>query len=524
MDHNFRGQDDFEGEFPKEASELSIDDLLADAKAHLEADGAIEQEPSHYEPELPYAPDYGYEEAAEPQVYDQPYPQENLGFEQEAYAQAPYGYEQEPYAQAPYGYEQESYGEVPYRYQEEAYREAAYGDEEDQWEEEDEDVFDPGPMPKKPKSKRKKRIVPLFVKILLYVVLVGVASVGLGYGIWECARDVLAFGRSDDALSVVVKEGDTVEDIAQMLKEKGVIKYPWLFEMYCSFTDSEDTMDPGNYVLYYNYDYHALVNGMVKLSPNRVTVRVTIPEGYTAAQIFSLMEAKNVCSVKDLEDCAAEFEFDYWFLEEIPYGAANRLEGFLFPDTYEFYEDDDPERVLDKLLTNFDNKFTERAMEQLELLNENLASRWAAAGYDESYIAEHRFTIYELMTVASMIEKETAGVTESGNIASVIYNRLCKPADFPYLNIDATVVYALGGVDHPLTYDDLEIDSPYNTYKYTGLPAGPISNPGLSGIAAALNPSATDYYYYALDRETGFHHFSKTAREHEQFLEDQNHE
>ncbi len=397
------------------------------------------------------------------------------------------------------------------------------GEEDDSYEDEDYDYEDedPGPLPKKPKAKRKKRLVPLVVKILLYIVLVGVGAIGLGYGVWECAQDVLAFGRSDEALTVVVNEGDTVEDIGQMLKEKGVIKYPWLFTFYCDFTESRDKMDPGTYVLYYNYDYHALVGGMVERSPNRVTVRVTIPEGYTVAQIFSLMENKGVCTVADLEKCAASFAFDYWFLEDVPYGAANRLEGFLFPDTYDFYENDDPDRVLDKFLSNFKKKFSDKAQEQLELLNTTLAERWTAAGLDEAYIEANRFGMYELMTVASMIERETAGVAESGKIASVIYNRLCRPGDYPYLNIDATVVYALGGVDHPLTYEDLEIDSPYNTYKRTGLPAGPISNPGLNSITAALNPTDTNYYYYALDKETGFHYFSKNASEHENFLKGQ---
>lgn len=387
----------------------------------------------------------------------------------------------------------------------------------DEYEEDDEEA----PPPEKPKRKAKRRIVPLFVKVILYLVIVGITAIGLGYGIWECAQDVLAFGRSDEMLTVTIKESDTLDDIAQMLADKGVIKYPWLFKFYCNFTDSSDTMDPGTYEIYYNYDYHALVNGMIASSPNRTTVRVMIPEGMTAAQIFALMEKNGVCTVDELAKCAAETEFDYWFLEGIPYGEENRLEGFLFPDTYDFYEDDDPERVLDKLLTNFDRKFSDNAKEQLVTLNEAFAERLSVAGYDEDYIAAHQFSVYELITVASMIERETAGVTESGNIASVIYNRLCDPANWPYINIDATVVYALGGINRPLTYEDTQVDSPYNTYKYAGLPVGPISNPGLSSITAALNPADTDYYFYALDKSTGFHHFSKTYDEHNAFLQEQ---
>lgn len=380
---------------------------------------------------------------------------------------------------------------------------------------------DEEPPSQQPKRRHTKRVIPLFVKILLYIVIVGVAAVGLGYGIWECAQDILAFGRSDETLTVSIQEGDTVEDIAQMLRDEGVIKYPWLFEFYCDFTDSNDTMDPGIYVISYNFDYHALVDGMIANSPNRTTVRVMIPEGATAAQIFALMETNNVCTAAELEACAANTEFDYWFLEGIPYGSGNRLEGFLFPDTYDFYEYDEPERVLDKLLSNFNKKFSEEAAAQLEVLNGMLAQRLANAGYDESYIAQNRLSVYDLIIVASMIEKESAGPDESGNIASVIYNRLCSP-DFPCLQIDATVVYALGGVENGVTYEDTQIDSPYNTYRYAGLPVGPISNPGLSSITAALYPSDTSYYYYALDNTTGYHHFSQTYDEHNSFLQGQN--
>lgn len=398
-------------------------------------------------------------------------------------------------------------------------------DEEYEEDDEESEASDDTTPPEKPKRKTGKRFIPLFVKILLYVVIVGVIAVGLGFGAWECAKDVLAFGRSDEKVTVEVKQDDTVEDIAKMLEDKGIIKYPWLFELYCSFTDSGEKMDPGIYELYYNYDYHALVSGMIENSPARVTVRVTIPEGYSALQIFKLMEQNNVCSVEALQECAASQEFSYWFLEGIPYGESNRLEGFLFPDTYDFYENDTPERVLDKLLSNFNKKFGEQAQTRLEALNSELAERLRSAGYDETYIKKNTITLYDLITIASMIEKETAAYDESAVISSVIYNRLCNPGTYPYLNIDATVVYALGGsISGGLTYQQTQIDSPYNTYVVQGLPIGPISNPGLSSISAALYPSDTDYYYYALDNSTGYHHFSKTYEEHQRFLEAQGNE
>lgn len=492
---------------PYTGEEITIDDLISQAKEQsASAPGMAFAQPEEpaAPPQMPYAQSPAPQPAPPAQA---DFPDEFMPDFGDAFDD--YGVYDEPAVHLPQmgsyeagGYEEPDYEEQPY----------------EPYEDEGEDA----PPPKKPKRKHRRRFVPLFVKVLLYLVLVGVAAVGLGYGAWECAQDVLAFGRSDDTLTVTIKQGDTVGDIAMMLKEKGVIKYPWLFEFYCDFTDSNDTMDPGTYEISYNFDYHALVEGMIANSPNRTTVRVMIPEGMTLSQICALMEKNKVCSAADLMACAAEAEFDYWFLEEIPYGEATRLEGFLFPDTYDFYESDDPERVLDKLLSNFNKKFSEQAQEQLELLNEQLAQCLTNGGYDESYIASHKLSIRDLITVASMIEKETADASESGNIASVIYNRLCNPGSFPCLQIDATVVYALGGIDHPLTYEDTQVDSPYNTYLVQGLPAGPISNPGLSSITAALNPQETDYFYYALDNSTGFHHFSETYDEHNQFLQEQN--
>lgn len=467
--------------------DFSVDDLIADIKQQ------IDDEPGNME--IPFE--------------EEPLPQE---------AELPERSRQEDDFTPDFGDAFKGYGEYEEPVPEEPVAEEFEEDYEEDFEEDDDED---APPPEKPKQKRRKRIVPLFVKVILYVVIVGLVAVGLGFGVWECAQDVLAFGRSDEALTVTIDNGDTVADIATMLKEHGVIKYPWLFKLYCDFTDSNTTMDPGTYVIHYNYDYHALVNNMIANSPNRTTVRVMIPEGMTCEQIFALMEKNNVCSAEELKKAAAETEFDYWFLEGIPYGAGNRLEGFLFPDTYDFYEKDDPERVLDKLLTNFNRKFSDEAKEQLGVLNGKIAERLRYAGYDDSFVSAHQLSVRDLINVASMIEKESAGVDESGMIASVIYNRLCSPAEYPYLNIDATLIYAIGE-NRPLTEADKQIDSPYNTYTHTGLPAGPISNPGLSSITAALYPSETSYYFYALDKATGYHHFSKTYEEHNQFLGEQN--
>ena len=238
-----------------------------------------------------------------------------------------------------------------------------------------------------------------------------------------------------------------------------------------------------------------------------------MPEGSDA-----LMEVNGVCSAEKLRDAAASTEFDFRFLEDVPMDAPNRLEGCLFPDTYEFYLNDDPVNVLRKLLQNTDRKLTDDLWEALDELNATLRRRMASAGFSQSEIANSDLRMYDVLCVASLIEKETAGASENGTIASVIYNRLCSKA-YPLLNIDATIQYALQERKEVLTDADKLVDSPYNTYKYPGLPVGPIANPGLLAIRGALYPQSTDYYFYALGKD-GKHVFTRTYQEHLALLEE----
>ena len=187
-----------------------------------------------------------------------------------------------------------------------------------------------------------------------------------------------------------------------------------------------------------------------------------------------------------------------------------------------FYTNDKPGRVLEKFLNAFDARYTDLMKSKLEPLNEQLAKTLRNRGYSQSYIDAHKITIREIVIIASMIEKETAGVDESYSISSVIYNRLTNPGNYPYLNIDAALIYALdGNIDpetgksKPLTSADLLLDTPYNTYKYAGLIPGPISNPGRNSLDAALDPLDTGYYYYVYNPVTRKHLFAKTKAEHD---------
>ena len=383
---------------------------------------------------------------------------------------------------------------------------------------------------KKGRPKRKGKYgllgIPHILSTAVWIGLIVLIGVTAGRMIWLCATDVLAFGREPITATVVVEKDDNIESIAAKLQEAGLIRFTGLFELYADLSHAEEEIRPGTYI--FNnpekdeekvvYDYMALVSVMSPSSKHSVVEDLRIPEGYTCSQIFKLLEEKNVCTTEELEEAAMNGDLgEYWFLEGVKRDNKYCLEGFLFPDTYDFYEHDEPERVLKKMLNTFDTRFTDSMRQELVNLNNMMEDKLRNNGYGKSYIEEHKFTVREVVIVASMIEKETANNAESFIVSSVIYNRLTNPGEYPFLNIDATLVYALGGRNE-LTAQDKTIDSPYNTYKEKGLIPGPIASPSQNSLVAALQPEDTKYYYYAYNPATEEHKFSKTYKEHQDFL------
>ena len=367
----------------------------------------------------------------------------------------------------------------------------------------------------RPKKKKGEFLfgIPGLAVTCVWLVLILVIGITLGRMLWVCAADVLAFGREDKPVTVTVYQSDTIEDITEKLHKAGLIQYPGLFRIYADLAVDEGEIQPGIWDLNTRYDYHALVN-MMSASSSREVIQVTIPEGFTCSQIFALLEEKKVCTARDLADWAANGELnEYWFLEGIQRGTENCLEGYLFPDTYEFYKNDSARNALQRMLNNFEIRFSEEMQLQIATLNDHLAGLMRADGRSEAYIAENQFGIREVVIVASLIEKETASAEESPMIASVIYNRLFHWGSTPaFLNIDASIVYAQNGDTSTI---DTSLDSPYNTYTNTGLTPGPIANPGLASLKAALSPAGSNYYFYVLNPGTGRHQFSTTLEEHE---------
>ncbi len=362
--------------------------------------------------------------------------------------------------------------------------------------------------------------LPHLVSVAIWALLCVGIGVTLGRLVWVCASDILAFGRADKDVSITITATDNLDTITEKLHDAGLIQYPQLFKFYANLTgvEEEGKISQGTFTLNTMYDYHALVGGMSSSSSYRSTTEVVIPEGFTCAQIFAKLEESGVCSAAELEQYCIESEFSsYWFLDDVEKGQKYTLEGFLYPNTYQFYVNSTPREVFIKMLAGFESQFDEEMVAQLETLNQRIEAMYKANGAAEKFVP---LTVHDVVIVASMIEKETAFSGESPTIASVIYNRITNPYNYPTLDIDATLVYALGG-KNDLTAEDLAMDHPYNTYKVKGLPPGAISNPGEYSLKAALNPEDTSYHFYVLDptAEITSHRFFKTYQEHKDFLE-----
>ena len=360
--------------------------------------------------------------------------------------------------------------------------------------------------------------IPHILSTVLWLAIIVAIGVSLGRVLWVCCADLMAFGKESQSVTITITKDDDIESISQKLGKAGLVRYPGLFQKFAELTGKDERISVGTFTLSAQLDYNAMINAMTAYAQAREEVTIMFPEGYTCAQIFNLLEEKNVCSVEDLEAYAADGELsEYWFLEGVERGDKYCLEGYLFPDTYEFYTNDEPRRVIEKFLNGFDLRFTDLMKTRFEEMQVRYNTMLANRGYDQAYIDENALTIRKVIIIASLIEKETSGGEESYDISSVIYNRLTNQASYPFLNIDAALVYALGGKEE-LTEEDKAFDSPYNTYLYKGLIPGPISNPGRDSIYAALDPNDTRYYFYALNPETGKHHFTKTYDEHMYFL------
>lgn len=314
--------------------------------------------------------------------------------------------------------------------------------------------------------KNNKKIVNVTTIIVIMIIIIT---------IWQCFKIVDTPLKIKDEEIIEVAEGDSFYGVLNKLSEKDKIKNEFLVKLYLKIRGIKPEVLAGTYKL----DKSMTLDEIITLLSNDSAIGkiyITIPEGYTIDDIATELEENNICSNEDFINSVKNYDLPA-YVSNNPNKRYN-LEGFLFPDTYSFNENENADFVVKTMI----NRFEEVWQELVQSLNLSIAD-------DE---------IEKIVNVASIIEKEAVVDSERSLISSVIYNRIA--IEMP-LQIDATVIYSYGYHIEKMYEKHLEIDSPYNTYMYYGLPIGPISNPGRASLMAALKPEKTDYLYYLLESE-----------------------
>jgi len=353
-------------------------------------------------------------------------------------------------------------------------------------------------LAKMQERKSEVKIVRKIVAIvaIAFVLISGIVGL-LGYSYVKSALKPVD-PDATKTIAVEVPIGSTLSSISTLLEEKGVIKDARVFKYYAKFKN-ESQFQAGNYDLTQAMTLDELIESLKTGKVYRTPVfTMTIPEGLTLEQIGNIVEKKTPYTQKEFMDLVTSDAFvqqmkakypelvtDAVLADKIRYD----LEGYLFPATYSYFEEkpslesivDEMIGAMDKVVKNYNDALTEKKM-----------------------------SVHQLLTFASLLEREATAQTDRETIASVFYNRIDQGMP---LQTDPTVLYALGSHKDRVLYKDLEVDNAYNTYKNKGLPPGPIAGAGKTSIEAVLNPSKTDYLYFLADKK-GVNHFSKTYDEH----------
>jgi len=326
---------------------------------------------------------------------------------------------------------------------------------------------------KKARRRRRRNFGPTLLALLLLA-----AAFGSVYLVYTGVRGEQA---PEEAAKVEVVKGDTLSEVAAKLEAEGVIENAFVFKMQARIEGYGTEIKTGRYTFEPGQESDEILR---KLTAGAAvpTIAVTIPEGLTLGETARTVAAGTDIPAPEFVRAARETDYGYAFLQN---PAIKSTEGYLFPRRYDFEKGVTAPQVVDRLLGQY--------------LLETETMDIAAAR------ERHGLTEHELVTVASLIEKESANAEERPVIASVIYNRLSQ--DMP-LQIDATIQYALERPKESLSLADLRIDSPYNTYENEGLPPGPICSPSRQSIEAALNPERTNYLYYVLQANDREHFFT----------------
>lgn len=347
---------------------------------------------------------------------------------------------------------------------------------------------------KAPKDKKKLFTADFFKKYgrsMAYYAAILLVSIFLACWVCSIGNEVLGLVREDKEVTVTIEKKSTPAEVGEILKKEGVIDHPKVFELYCKLKKQGKFMN-GEFVVNIRYDYNQLIKTLKADSKEKQEVSFTIEPGYTQEDFVEVVcDSLKYLEREELEEVLQKYDFsdDFSWLGNLP-DRGYRLEGYLLPGTYKMKEGESAYAIVYRILSQFEEKvLTDKNLKKIE-----------KSGY----------TLDELVTVASILQKEGGEDMKKG--AGVYFNRL-KDKKYSYLDSQATIAYFLSADHGAVTKDDLKIKDPYNTYRNTGLPEGPISNPSAAVLEAVFNPTETSNFYF-VTREDGKMLFSTTAEAH----------
>ncbi len=340
------------------------------------------------------------------------------------------------------------------------------------------------------KIKRKNKT--RWLRALLFTLSIIAVSLILAWVAMVGVRDILGFEKENNLVEVEVLSGQNADQIADLLGEKGIISYPWLFKIVVKLDGVGNTFQVGAHEFYPHASYAEIV---AELQTSR-TIEVTVTEGMNLIEVARVLEEKEVCSAGDFIEAVKTGTYSEEFVANVSENELKfcRMEGYLFPDKYQFYKNDDPQNVAEKFFDNFQQKVSP----YFDLMEQK------------------GMTLEETITLASIIQSEAASTEQMPEISSVFHNRLADPKNYPHLETDPTVQYVEDVIKPNIESPNQAMYDAYNTRVCTGLPIGPICNPGLDAIKAALEPASTSYYFFVHDTETGECFYASTYAEHQE--------
>ncbi|MBM7577733.1 endolytic transglycosylase MltG [Jeotgalibacillus terrae] len=367
---------------------------------------------------------------------------------------------------------------------------------------------------RKNEARQVRKIV--FILLIVFVFL----SIGAALGAYSYISSALEpMDETDEnAISVEIPIGSSVDGISQTLEDSGVIKNAQVYKYYLKF-NNESEFQAGTYnlspAMTLSEITESLKTGRVYHEP---LFNVTIPEGLRLEEIGDIIAENTDYTQEEFMEKVTDEAFINSLMEKYPSLITEEvkgenvkiaLEGYLFPATYPYYEENPS---LEEIITQMVDAMDTNVAPYRDLLPEFAEGDYTGTGAEEAKV----MTVHDLITMASLLEEEAAATTDRSMIAGIFYNRMEEGMP---LQTDPTVLYAKGEWQERVLFEDLEIQDPYNTYQVQGLPPGPIAAPGATSIEAAINPEDSEYYYFLTSAEDGAMYYSETLEEHEQKAE-----